>query len=181
MKAAKIRNNKREEIKKAEENYSIRKMIMIVIIVSLTFFIFYFITTLVVNPVEEANENNVAEIDSSKITLNNLLDRKEEKYYVLATKKIESPSGYSQVDYNDIYNGYIDNYNSVLGILKFYRVDLDDALNKSYYSEELNITDNLEELKINDDILFKINNGKIEEYFVGSSKIVEALSKLKEF
>ena len=36
------------------------------------------------------------------------------------------------------------------------------------------------EIKLNDEVLFKIEDGKIEEYFVGSKDILEELSDLKE-
>lgn len=181
MKAARIRNNnKKEEIKKVEDNYSLKKMILIVVIVAVTFVVFYLITDLVVDPVKETNEENITDIDSSKITVSQLLDRKEEEYYVLATKSLEAPSGHSMINYKEIYESYIKDYNSVLDAFKFYEIDLDDALNKVYNSDELNITENLEELKLNDDVLFKINKGKIEEYYVGNNEIIEILSTLKE-
>jgi len=44
----------------------------------------------------------------------------------------------------------------------------------------LNISNEISELKLNDETLFKIKNGKIEEYFVGSKEILKALSTLKE-
>lgn len=179
MKAAKIRNNKKnKEIKVVEEEYSLKKMLIIVLVLVVTFVIFYLITTIIVKPTDENNStNSITEIDSSKILLNQLLDRKEEEYYVLATKE----SLYvSESSYSDIYDMYINDYSTNEDALSFYRIDLDDALNKNYISEELNISDNLEDLKINNEVLFKIKDGKIKKYYIGNSEIVEFLSELKE-
>ena len=57
-------------------------------------------------------------------------------------------------------------------------IELDNALNKKYYSEDSNITNDLLELKLNDEVLFKIKDGKIEKTYEGKDKIIEKLSKL---
>ena len=154
----------------------LKKMIMIVVILVVLFFVFYFITTLVINPSENENQTNeITEIDKTKITINHLLDRNESEYYVLATMESMYPH---EINYKEIYNKYINDYTSKDNALKFYSVDLDDALNKSYLGEKMNITNKLVDLKINDEVLFKIKNGKIENYYVGNSKIVDFLSNL---
>ena len=130
-------------------------MIIIVIVLSAIFLVFYFITNLVVKPVEQVNNtNNITEIDSNAITLNNLLNRKESEYYVLTIKESLYDSSYNKINYTEIYNGYIDNYGKTENALPFYRVNLDDALNKSYLDKELNITEDLSNLKLNDEVLF---------------------------
>ena len=55
-----------------------------------------------------------------------------------------------------------------------------NAINKTYIGNELNITNNINEIKLNDDVLFKIKDNKIEKYFVGSKEIIKELSNLKE-
>jgi len=180
MKAARIRNNKKQkkEIIPNEE-YSFKNMLIIVIIIVVVFFIFYFITALVLNKPEKKEEERELPVilDSSKITLNNLLNRKEDEYFVLATKKNESV--YQDVDYSEIYASHIKNYNNFgITIHNFYYVDLNDALNKNYIGDKVNITDDLEKLKVNDDVLFKIKNKKIEASYVGNKKIIEALTNL---
>ena len=155
----------------------IRNIIRIILILVITFGVFYLITTLVVNPVEEQTLNNTpTEIGSTKITLNNLLNRKETEYYVLATKESDN----SQVNYIMLYNNYISEYKKDEKALTFYNVDLNDALNKNYISEKLNISNEISEIKLNEEVLFKVKEGKIEEYFVGSKDILKALSNLKE-
>lgn len=181
MKTARIRNNNKKEQKEVikEEEYSLKKMMIIIVSIILIFLVFYLITTLVVKPVKQNNtgNNGVTEIDSTKITLNHLLDRKESEYYVLATKSSLYDS--LNINYETIYNQYITDYSKKENSLTFYKSNLDDALNKGFVGEEANITENLEELKLNDEVLFKIKDGKIDSYSVGHSEIVKALSELK--
>lgn len=178
MKTAKIRKtNKKEEKVEIKQEYSIKKMIILVVILFAIFGIFYVITDIVVDPVEETaiNDNNITEIDATKITLNNLLDRKESEYYVLATME----SSYAkEANYSEIYQNYINDYSTNENALPFYNVDLDDALNKGYIDEILNISDNIEEIKLNDEVLFKIKDGKIDKYYVGNTEIIDFLSNI---
>ena len=91
-----IKTNKKEEKQIEKDIYSLKNLLFIVIIITVIFGAFYFVTTLVVHPDQENNTNNtITEIDSTKITLNNLLNRTESEYYVLATKE----SNNSQVNY----------------------------------------------------------------------------------
>ena len=159
MKKAKIvKTHEQPKSKIVSESYSIKKLIEIILIILIVFAIFYFITTVVVKPSKDINkENAVTQIDTAKIILNSSL---------------------LQVNYYQIYKNYINDYTKDENSLKFYIVDLNDALNKSYLSDSANITNTLSELKINDDTLFKIINGKISEYYIGSEKIISALSSL---
>jgi len=177
MKKAKlVKNNKKQEIIE-KDSYSLKSFLLIILVLVIILGIFYFITTLVVKPVNPTdNDNGVTIIDETKITLNNLLNRKEKEYYVLATKQNNN----TQANYQTLYNNYITEYKKQEGALTFYNINLDDALNKGYISDKLNISNDLSELKVNDDILFKIKDNKIEEYFAGSKNILKQLSTLKE-
>lgn len=172
-----IKTEKKEEKQIEKDTYSLKNLLTIIILIVVTLGVFYFITTLVVDPVEQNDINNtITEIDSTKITLNNLLNRKESEYYVLATKE----STNSQVNYIMLYNNYINEYKKEEKALPFYNVDLNDALNKNYIGEKLNISNEVSEIKLNDEVLFKVKDGKIEKYFVGSKDILNVLSNLKE-
>ena len=119
--------------------------------------------------------NNNTEIDSTKITFNNLLNRNEDTYYVLAYKtKIEN----EQANYKNLYDNYINNYINISDSLSFYYIDIDDAFNKNYIGTETNITDDLGNLKIADEVLFRIKDGKIEKTYIGKDKIIDKLSRL---
>lgn len=177
MKKAKlVKNNKKQEIIE-KDSYSLKSFLLIILVLVIILGIFYFITTLVVKPVNPTdNDNGVTIIDETKITLNNLLNRKEKEYYVLATKQNNN----KEANYQTLYNNYINEYKKQENALTFYNINLDDALNKGYISDKLNISNDLSELKVNDDILFKIKDNKIEEYFAGSKNILNQLSTLKE-
>ena len=182
MKKAKLIKDKKQEQKQIQnDTYSIKSFILIIVVISVIFGIFYLVTSMFVKPVkEESYTNEITEFDSTKITLGNLLDRKENEYYVLATMKSLYNSYTSKINYSELYNNYISSYTSNEDSMKFYYVDLDDALNKNYISEELNISNEISELKLNNEVLFKIKNKEIEDYYVGSSDILLVLKELND-
>ena len=161
MKVAKIKKSSVKEQPVLEETYSIKSMIIILIILLLIFAGFYFVTTFLVKDRKIEGDNSTAVIDTSKITLSQLLSQKDKEYYVIATKKSLYDSSYIETNYIGLYDEYINKYSQEEESLKFYYVDLDDALNKKYLSTELNITNEVSELKLNDEVLFKIKNNKI--------------------
>ena len=181
MKKAKITNKKQYSnnnyTKKDQniEDYSIKKFIKILSFLIIIFLGFYFVTTIFIDKEHENENKNQGEavVDSSKIVLGQLLTREEQEYYVIATK----PSLY-KTSYVQIYNKYINNYKQKENSIKFYYIDLDNALNNKYMSDKLNITNEILKLKLNDEVLFKINSGQIEKTYVGKEKILEKLSKL---
>jgi len=178
MKVAKIKKISKKEQPMEEETYSFKNLIKILIILVLIFGIFYFITTFFVKDKNDDLGNSTAVIDSSKITLSQLLSQKEEEYYVIATKKSLYDSSYIQTNYIELYNEYINKYKQNEEAKTFYYVDLDNALNKKFQSDELNIVDEISKLQINDEVLFKIKNNKIEKTYVGKDKIIDKLSRL---
>ena len=182
MKKARILEDKKKTNKNIEmqNDISFKKLIITTLAVAIVFFVFYFITALVVKPVKKANNNNstITKSDDSEILLNHLLDRKEEKYYVLATKKSLYDAYSSQTNYIELYKNYINQYKSKEESLSVYFVDLDNSMNKAYISDESNIVNDLSTLKLNDETLFKIENGEIKESYIGNKNIIEALSKL---
>lgn len=178
MKIAKIRKKEEKKKESVTEEYSLKGMMKILVILLIIFGVFYFITTLLVKTSEDENDNSNVVVDSSKITVSQLLNRNDEEYYVIATKKSLYESSYVKTDYIEIYNNYINQYKQEENSLSFYYIDLDDALNKKYLSDKLNITNEISEIKLNDEILFKIKNGKIEKTYVGKDKIMDKLSRL---
>lgn len=177
MKIAKIRKKEEKKKESVIQEYSLKGMIKIVAILLIIFVVFYFITTLLVKPSEDSS-NGAVVVDSSKITISQLLNRSEEEYYVIATKKSLYESSYIDTNYIEMYNNYINKYKQQENSLSFYYIDLDDALNKKYLSKDLNITNQISEIKLNDEVLFKIKDGKIEKTYVGKNKIIDKLSRL---
>lgn len=177
MKVAKIKNIKKEQPVQ-EETYSIKNLIKILIILVLIFGLFYLITIFLVKDKAIKDESSTAVIDSSKITLNQLLSQNDKEYYVIATKKSLYDSSYIKANYIEIYDEYINKYLQEEDALNFYYVDLDDALNKKYLSDKSNLVNEISDLKINDEVLFKIKNNKIEKTYIGKEKIIDKLSRL---
>ena len=179
MKVAKIKETKKNEKIEEAEEYTLKQMLIIILILLGVFAIFYFITSVVVKNKKVEEPKSIVVFDVSKITLNSILNKDEEEYYVLAIMESKYDiGGYSKINYTEVYNNYIKQYKNKENSSKFYYVDLDDALNKSYIGEEYNIGEDLTDLKVNDEVLFKIRNGKIVEYYVGNKSIIEKLSSL---
>ena len=178
MKTARIRKKELKEKKVEQQEYSLKSMGILILIISIVFCLFYFLTMLLAKPsVNEEQTQSV--IDNSKITMNQLLNRNQDEYYVLAIKEsLYNKGGYIDTDYIKIYNSYINKYAQKDNSLDFYYIDLDNALNKNYFGEELNITDDLENIILNDEVLFKIKNGKIEKTYIGKDKIIDKLSRI---
>ena len=82
-------------------------MIKILLVLVILFGVFYLLTMFLVK--DRKVETNTPEVvlDSSKITLSQLLNREEEEYYVLATKSSLYESSYVNTDYIEFYNNYI--------------------------------------------------------------------------
>lgn len=180
MKKAKLKKQIEKKGIKTTEEYTFKGMLKILIILLVIFGIFYLITTLLVKRDNQDSGNDNVVIDSTKIILSQLLTRNQEEYYVIATKKSLYESTYIETNYIEMYNNYINEYKQQDGALNFYYVDLDDSLNKKYFDEKINITNEISNLKLNDEVLFKIKNGKIEKSYVGREKIIDKLSRLKK-
>lgn len=181
MKAAKLRKVKNETKNEIiNDEYSIQKMIKITLILIVVFGAFYLITYFVVNNRKEDKASTYTVIDSSKILLSNIFSKSEEEYYVLATMPSKYSSNYQMVDYNKLYDEYVNKYKQSDDSVTFYYVDLDDALNKNYIGKETVISNDLSELKVNDDVLFKIKNKEIENSYVGKDEIIAELSNFGE-
>ena len=176
MKVAKLKKTKeKKQVMNIEESeFTIKNLIKTLIIIFLVLAIFYFITVLVVKPLTQPKNTTPVQLDSSKITMGQLLTRKEENYYVLAVKDSAQLDLYSNLNYFDVYNNYIEKYSEKEEALKFYWIDMDDALNGAYWSDELDIDNYI----INDDVLFRVSNGKLVKYFVGHDDIIKGLQDL---
>ncbi len=181
MKKAKITKQLKKKEKPIETSeYSLKNLVIIIVSLLVIFALFYLITTLIVKPASKdyLDNSNEYQFNFTKIILNHLLDRPEDEYYVIAVKKSDSSEVNQNANYKVIYSKYIQDYRSKEDALTFYNVDLSELINKSYVKDETNITDNLNELTLSDDVLFKIKKGKIDKYYVGSENIIKALSDL---
>lgn len=176
MKVAKLK--KIEEKKKVmeieETEFTIANLCKTIFIILLVLAVFYTITVFVVKPIVNDKNSEHVQFDDTKITMNQLLTRKENSYYVLAVKESEYLNIYSNLNYFELYNNYIKKYSEKEDALKFYWIDMDDAFNKSHWADEMDI----DNLIINDDVLFKVSDGEISRYYVGHEEILKGLQDM---
>ena len=181
MKVAKIKkvkqNTKNNNLNKCD--YSLRSIIIIILILTTIFFAFYFATSIILNNDSDTSNNTPNTTEENKITIRKLFSKNGSEYFVLILKDSNSQSNnYSDINYNSLYNKYISDYKNKENSLNFYKAYLSDALNSNYLGSETTITNDLSSIKFSEDTLLKIKDGNIEEYFIGSNKIISKLSDL---
>lgn len=156
-----------------DDNYQAKNMFIIIIIIVALLIPLYFITTLVLNDnkkIENVKDTTPVKIQNEKILVGQLLNRHDSSYYVIAYKKDNKMIS--------LFEQYIKDYKNKEEHIEFYKIDLDDGLNKGYISDTANITDELKDLKLNDTTLFKIVDGKIDSYYIGNIDVVNALKEI---
>ena len=164
----KIKETKKKETKKPveEETINLKSAIKVFIVILVFFIIFYGLTIVVVDrknskKKDDTNYNNLT-VSSNDITINDILKKSDEVYYVIAIKGDK-----------DIYNLYTKNLSD-----KLYNINLDDALNKSILGKETVIAEDPKDIRISDTTLFVIENHAITEYYVGQEDVVNKLKTI---
>lgn len=176
-KMGKIKNIEQKRVIEEDynEEFSVKKFIGIVVIILVILGIFYFITTFVAKK-KTVVTNNTANsvINTDMVTISNMLSKKDSDYYVLAYFKDNTKKSSSQ-----IYEMYLKDIKANNKTIKFYMANLNDAINKSYISDNTNITDSLDEFKISEDVLLHVVDNKISESFIGNDNVANKLLELK--
>ena len=141
------------------------KIVLVILIVFGAFYIFtYYLQKNKQMTSTENKPNTITTIQYDEILIGNLLNQKEGDYYVLIVNKS---------DYSARYKNYLTKFS---GKNKFYYSLIDNGLNKKYITDSSNLkVDNIEDLKISQTSLLKINNGKIVETYDGNASVMEAL------
>lgn len=175
MEQTKIKNIKiNKSLDDDDDESTIKKLIIITVIIVVIIGIVYAATELIKkdNDSNLVNENAIAEINYSKVTVGTMLNRPYNKYYVL----IYNANDEKAVLYSTIMTKYMEKENSK----KIYFCDLNSKLNADYY----NINDNnksnpnaknVEDFNFGDLTLIKIENGKIVQYVEDLETIREIL------
>ena len=163
-------NNYNRQLINDDESFKIKNVIIILLIIMIVLVSFYFITKYVLE--HKKDDTPVAEsvIDREKIIFGQMFNRPDSEYYVIAYDS----TGKSK----DIYNKYIDKYNSKDGSIKVYEIDLKDDFNKNYITNKSNIVSDIDNLKVSGDTLFKIKDKNIEMYKEGSNDISSYLKEI---
>lgn len=153
-----------------DDSFKVKNVIIVILIIMAVLVSFYFITKYVLEHKKDNTPVVESVIDREKIMFGQIFSRSDDEYYVIAYNE----SGKSK----DIYNKYIDKYNSKDSHIKFYEINLDDAFNKNFVSNKSNIVEDIDNLKVSGDTLFKIKDKKIELYKEGTSDISSYLKEI---
>ena len=166
-----MKRNNRELINDNGDSFSMKKLLIILIIMAAIFTGFYFLTKYVL---ENKTDNNTQQsvIQKDKIIFGQMFNRSEEEYYVIAY--------YDSKQAKNLYNRYIADYEKKSDHLKVYEINLDESFNKSFISNSENIVNNIDELKVVDETLFKIKNKTVELHKTGSTEINNYLKEISK-
>lgn len=132
--------------------------------------VFYIVTIIVTKNNESLHyktSNEISEISYIDILASDIL-KKEGAYYVLIKDNSDS--------YISLYEKYVTSYTSTEEHLPVYYVDLNDALNLNYRSEQNDFS--IENLKFKGTTLIKVSNHSIESFYEDSASINEHLRSL---
>ncbi len=165
------KNISNKETQNIESN-ELKKLAFLVIIVLAVFLAFYGITCLILNK----NDEEIiipTEIQYDEILLTKLLEQGEKSYYVLVTTENDSNK--------NLYNTYKTNYYKLEKHDKIYDSNLSNIFNKAFLSDKTNTKiKNINELKLSQSILIKIDNKKISKVYDGSDAIIEQFKNMNK-
>jgi len=146
-------------------------LIKIVLAVTAVFLIFYGITTLVTDKEDETGtDSGEVTIQYDEILLGTLFEQSNSEYYVLVTTEDDL--------YASTYSSLLSTYTAKENAIRVYNANLDNGFNKSYKSEEANISNNLKELKLTGSTLLKIKDKTIVASYQGNTEIIDHLNSL---
>ena len=157
---------------KESEHHELKSFLCLVGVVVILFGCFYGITEFI-NSRPKKKETEVASetIQYKEILVGEILNRKEDVYYVLVEAKNDF--------YNDLYVAYLETYISENEKSNYYTVNLEDPLNQLYLSDKTSVKGNdISKYTFNTTALIKVKNGKMEKSYVNQTDILSALNKI---
>ena len=158
----KTKNNKiKEEKFRSEEQTELIRFLKILIAVIIFIVLIYFVTRFLVKKdiTPSKEETAVTKISYNKMIFGTMLNRPYEEYYVIAFSSKDNEANY--------YNSLISNYVMKEDSAYVYYIDLEDSMNKDFIAKDNKSNRNaksLEELKVGELTLIKVENGKIVNY-----------------
>lgn len=162
-----LKQNKNTFVNSNDEAYNFIKILASVILFVI---IFTIITVIVVNK-ENKKASSPSEIQYTEIIVGNILNRKEESYYVLVNAINDENLS--------LYQNYISLYNKKDEHLKIYTVDLNDGFNSNYLSDKSNFDiSTINDIKFSQTTLLKIKSGKITKHIENADDIKSYLKDL---
>ena len=162
--------NKIEEVGSFDTDVS--KIIYIIVGVAVVFGLFYLITLLVLNKdTKTTKTDEEVQISLDTTIVGRSLNMPEKFYYVLYYDL-------SNDEVTETYSNLVMNYNYSTSEdhVKLYTVDMSDALNKTYVSEESNYNpEKASDIAIKGTTLMVVSEGKVVDYIEDQSRIEELL------
>lgn len=159
--------------KTEEQNEMIKFFIVLIVVVILIVGVYFLSKVLIKEEVKDLTYTT-GTVSTTAAIVGTILNQQEKIYYVLAYDS-ESTDAASYRNYAGYYTSS-DSKNT-----KVYYVDLSNGMNKKYYVKEGSNpkAKKIEDLKMIDGTLLKIENGKITKYLEGMEAIKKEL-KVKE-
>ena len=151
--------------------------VIIVCVIICVFCAFYFLTVFISKDDSSSTNSNssnkktteTTNISYDEILLGRSFSMEDGEYLVLYYDKDDS-------DLSSEMSSALSTYNNKDSHLKVYTVDMSDALNSSFTSDEANHDANdASEMKISGPTLIKFNNNKIDDYIEGKDEITDYL------
>lgn len=150
---------------------NVKQIFWIVIATILVFCAFYFLTLYLTGRDSTKRNSTTTEgtISYTEIMAGRSFSMPENEYLVLYYDKSDS-------ELLSTYSNIVSSYRSKEDHFTIYTVDMSDALNKTYISEEKNISpSNVSELKINGPTLIRFREGQVANFVEGEADITSYL------
>ena len=174
--------NKLKQERKKINNVSVTdsdiwSKVIIVCVIICVFFAFYFLTVFISKDDSSSTNSNssnkktteTTNISYDEILLGRSFSMEDGEYLVLYYDKDNS-------DLSSEMSSALSTYNNKDSHLNVYTVDMSDALNSSFTSDEANHdAKDVSEMKISGPTLIKFNNNKIDDYIEGKDEITDYL------
>ncbi|MBE6160391.1 MAG: hypothetical protein E7157_05040 [Lactobacillales bacterium] len=164
-----MKKNERQILKtnNSVESDEYKKLIVLIVIIATVFLVFYLATSIFTKQDNDDifdNDLNATEIQYDEIIIGNMFNKSGE-YYVLLLEE-DDP-------YSELFESYV---TTIKPNHKIYTVDLSNAFNKSYVTDEYSYDS--ENFKTKGNLLVKIKDGKIKEHYELEESILEKLEEL---
>ncbi len=161
--------NVREAQKKNRDKPLSMRTFIIILIVLLVFFVLLYLLTgiFITKDIKWFNKDNETEEDTQNIEDRILavdsLRQYDHEYYVYYYDPSEEKSEVTNITYT--LTSYV------------YRVDLSDDFNSNFVGEPSGIVENINDLKVANPTIIKVNDGKISAFYSGTLEITTALGE----
>lgn len=160
---------------KTEEQKEIMKFLIVLGVVILIIVGVYFFSKIFIKEEVKDLEYLTGSVSTEVAIVGTILNQKEKTYYVLSYDPKETGSN-AYATYANYY------YGNQKNATKVYYLDLSNGMNKDYYVKDNSNpkATKIQDLKIKNGTLMKIENGKITKYLEGEEAIKKELKVTEE-